>query len=83
MSPTAHPPSSAAASLEDYPNSATSWVPWSPFGPAMECPSASRPTALQHRLARLQYNGGPDNVAAGEFEGTSEKREAMVIMNGG
>lgn len=25
--------------------------------------------------------GGPDNVAAGESEGTSEKREAMAIMN--
>lgn len=39
--------------------------------------------ALQNRLACLQYNGGPDNVAAGEFEGTSEKREAIAIMNGG
>ncbi|KAK4866257.1 hypothetical protein LT330_008598 [Penicillium expansum] len=27
--------------------------------------------------------GGPDNVAAGESEGTSEKREAMAIMNEG
>ena len=27
--------------------------------------------------------GGPDNVEAGECEGTSEKREAMAVINEG
>lgn len=39
--------------------------------------------ALQHRLARLQYNGGPDHAAAGESEGTSDQREAMAITDEG